>query len=105
MGSKIISEAYTTYLKQAIPEEDCLKLGIQEDMIGKITWSDMISIQTMRRSLGLVNSDKICFEAITELREVTEGKVPEKSEFTGKDGAPLTVPPPVNIVFRDPPEK
>jgi hypothetical protein len=99
-GSKIISEAYNAYLCQTIPADDCARLGIDANV--GITWSDMISIQTMRRSLGLVDSNKICFEAITELREVTEGKIPEKAELTGRDGAALGPPPPINIVFKSP---
>lgn len=100
-GTKLISEAYHAYLQKQIPEEDCLKLGI--DPADNLTWADMIAVRTMQRSIGIVGSDKVCFDAIQELREVTEGKIPEKAEVTGKDGAALSAPPQVNIVFKDPP--
>lgn len=96
-GTKKISEAYTAYLQQEIPDDDRLKLGLEPGT----TWADAISIQIMRRSLGLVNSDGVCFTAVTELRETTEGKTPDKAEVSGKDGAPLTAPS-IHVVFEDP---
>jgi hypothetical protein len=98
-GTKKISEAYTAYLEQKMPDDECRQLNFEPGT----TWADALAIQTMRRSLGLVDANGICFTAITELRETTEGKTPDKAELTGKDGKPLAAaaPPVFNIRFKE----
>lgn len=85
-GSKKISEAYTAILEQKIPEDVAEKLGLE----GDVTWADAIAIQTAKNSVGL--TAVINHTSVTELREVTEGKLPEKTEMSGAGGTPLTAP-------------
>lgn len=90
-GKGKISEAYTMMLNEKVPDDLKHSLGVYD--VDDATWADVIAFQTVRRSVGLIDGDKICFTAITELRETTEGKTPEKSEVAGAGGAPLTATP------------
>jgi hypothetical protein len=99
-GSKLISQAYEAILHQEIP--DWVKEKLEVD--GKVTWSDLIGIQLVKKAAGL--KSEINFNAITELREVTEGKLPDSHELTGKDGAPLQAPTfSIPVEFVDPKKK
>jgi hypothetical protein len=101
-GKGKISEAMSAMLTEKIPEHMKTFLGI--DDVPDATWADAISYQTVKRAVGLIDGDKICFTAITELRETTEGKTPEKSEVAGAGGAPLATTP-ININFIKPKNK
>jgi hypothetical protein len=78
----LISTAYKKILGLPIPEDvkDAFeKWGVDDDT----TWAELIAFNVVRRSMGMVDDDKICFRAITELRETTEGKTPEKAISLG----------------------
>ena len=74
VGAKLLSEGYRNWLGRMVPADIQEQFGLPEGA----TWSDAIASQTIRRALALVGKDNICFTAITELRESTEGKTPEK---------------------------
>lgn len=70
----LLSAAYRQILGNACDEELKLELGLEDGA----TWAEVIGKQVVRRAVGKVPDDRICFRAITELRETTEGKTPEK---------------------------
>jgi len=74
VGAKLLSEGYRQWLGRLVPEDIREQFGLPEGS----RWADAIASQTIRRALALVGKDNICFTAITELRESTEGKTPEK---------------------------
>ena len=74
VGAKLLSEGYRSWLGRMVPEEQREAFGLPEGA----TWSDAIALQTIKRAVNIVGKDNICFTAITELRESTEGKTPEK---------------------------
>ena len=74
VGAKLLSEGYRSWLGRLVPEDVREQFGLPEGA----TWSDAIAVQTVKRALALVGKDNICFTAITELRESTEGKTPER---------------------------
>lgn len=80
-GKILLSSAYKSYLGRLVPEADRLTLKLPEGA----TWADAIAAQTIRRAVGLVDKEHICFTAITELRESTEGKTPERVIAAGND--------------------
>lgn len=88
-GAKRISEAYSGALSQDIGDEMKLKLGIDPDV--PCSWADAIAIQTCRKAIDS-DSSNVNFTAITELRETTEGKTPDRAEFAGAGGQPLQAP-------------
>lgn len=88
-GAKKISEAYNGALSQDIGEEYKIKLGLDKD--APCSWADAIAIQTCRKAVD-GDSSNVNFTAITELRETTEGKTPEKTELGGFGGTPLNAP-------------
>lgn len=85
-GSKLVSKAYEAILNQEVP--DWVKEKLEID--GKATWSDVIGIQLVKKAAGL--PAEVNFTAITELREVTEGKVPDSHELSGPNKTPLQAP-------------
>jgi hypothetical protein len=80
-GAKLLSSAYRAYLGRLIPEHDRAALKLPEGA----TWADAIAVQTVRRAVALVGKDNICFTAITELRESTEGKTAERLVSGGNE--------------------
>lgn len=86
-GSKTISAAYNAILNQELTEEAKAQLGIT----GPATWADAIAIQAAKKAVML--DYRFDQGAVTELRETTEGKTPDKQELSGKDGVPFTAPP------------
>lgn len=80
-GSKLLSAAYRAYLGELVPEADRRAMKLQEGS----TWSDAIALQTIKRAVGMVSKENICFTAITELREATEGKIAEKIVAAGNE--------------------
>jgi uncharacterized protein (UPF0218 family) len=93
-GKKLLSAAYRDYLGALVTEELRQQLRLPEGS----TWSDAIAFQTVKRAVGIVPKENICFTAITELREATEGKIAEKLVATGNEelaalAAALSAPP------------
>jgi len=80
-GQKLLSSAYRAYLGRLIPEADRLSLRLPEGA----TWADAIAVQTIKRAVGLISKEQICFTAIMELRESTEGKNPERVVTAGNE--------------------
>jgi hypothetical protein len=80
-GQKLLSAAYRAYLGRLIPEADRLSLKLPEGA----TWADAIAVQTVKRAVGLVSKEQICFTAISELRETTEGKNAERIVTAGNE--------------------
>ena len=78
-GAKLLSGAYKEYLGALVTESVRKELKLPEGS----TWADAIALQTVKRAVGLVAKENICFTAITELRESTEGKTPEKMAIGG----------------------
>ena len=74
VGAKLLSEGYRQWLGRLVPEDIREQFGLPEGA----TWSDAIGLQTIKRALALVSKENICFTAIQELRESTEGKTPER---------------------------
>jgi hypothetical protein len=80
-GQKLLSSAYRAFLGRLIPEADRLSLKLPEGA----TWADAIAVQTIKRAVGLVSKENICFTAIAELRETTEGKNAERIVTAGNE--------------------
>lgn len=80
-GSKLLSAAYKAYLGTLVDEQTRRDLKLPEGS----TWADAIALQTVKRAVGQVSKENICFTAITELRETTEGKTPEKIISAGNE--------------------
>lgn len=80
-GSKLLSAGYREYLERLVPEEERTKLKLPEGS----TWADAIAQQTIRRAVAIVGKDEICFTAITEIRETTEGKTAERIVSAGNE--------------------
>lgn len=70
----LLSKAYKSILGNQVPEDLKQAMGLEDGS----TFADAIGMNVVKRALGAVPDDKICFRAITELRETTEGKTPEK---------------------------
>jgi hypothetical protein len=102
VGAKKISEAYARHLEDKVPEDIATDLDIPLNS----TWADAIAYQQLRQAIVRPANDVVNQEAVTELREVTEGKLADKSEFSGRDGVPLPSQlPPVNFHFIEPKKK
>lgn len=80
-GQKLLSTAYRAYLGRLVDEATRVSLKLPEGA----TWADAIAVQTIKRAVGLVGKEQICFTAITELRESTEGKNPERLVTAGNE--------------------
>lgn len=80
-GTKLLSAAYKAQLGTLLDEQTRQEFRLAEGA----TWADLIALQTVRRAVGDVDKEKICFTAITELRETTEGKTPEKIAVSGNE--------------------
>lgn len=86
LGSKnkqkhLLSGAYKVILTKPLDEDTRAEFNMQEGD----TWADLIAFTVAKRAIGKVPDDKICFRAITELRETTEGKTPEKVIAAGSN--------------------
>lgn len=80
-GSKLLSSAYKEYLGRLVDEDT----RVTQHLPMGTTWADFIAFQNVRRAVGLVSKEQICFTAITELRETTEGKTPERAVVGGNE--------------------
>lgn len=80
-GAKLLSAAYREYLARLIPEDHRIVLNLPEGS----TWADAIAVQAVKKAVGLISKEDICFTAITELRESTEGKTPERNLVAGNE--------------------
>jgi hypothetical protein len=80
-GTKLLSAGYKLQLGNLVDEETRQTYGLERGA----TWSDFIALQTVKRAVGLVAKENICFTAITELRESTEGKTPERIVTSGNE--------------------
>lgn len=80
-GTKLLSAAYKAYLGTLVDEANRLTLKLPPGS----TWSDAVALQTVKRAVGIIHKDNICFTAITELREATEGKIAEKIVAAGNE--------------------
>ena len=75
-----ISEAYKAKLNDEIPVEIAQLLSVSPRM----SWAELIALQTLKKAVGVLDKDSdISFTAITELRESTEGKTPERVAIGG----------------------
>jgi hypothetical protein len=79
--NKLLSAGYREWLSRLVPEERRAALKLPEGA----TWIDAISQQLVLRAVGMVGKENICFTAITELRETTEGKTADKIISTGNE--------------------
>jgi hypothetical protein len=80
-GSKLLSAAYKEYLARLVDEQT----RVEQHLPMGTTWADFIALQNVKRAVGLVSKEQICFTAITELRESTEGKTPERMAVGGNE--------------------
>jgi hypothetical protein len=80
-AQKLLSTAYRAFLGRLMDEDHRQHLKMPEGA----TWADAIAVQTIKRSVGLVSKEQICFTAIQELRETTEGKNPERIVTAGNE--------------------
>lgn len=80
-GAKLLSGAYKEYLARLVDEQT----RVEHHLAPGTTWADFIALQTVKRATGLVSKEQICFTAITELRESTEGKIPERMAVGGNE--------------------
>jgi CO dehydrogenase/acetyl-CoA synthase beta subunit len=71
---KLLSAAYKKVLGKKVPEEVKEKLKLEDDA----NWAEAIAEHVAKNAVGVVNNKDISFAAISELRESTEGKTPEK---------------------------
>lgn len=94
VGAKLLSVGYREWLGRLVPESTRLEYKLPEGA----TWADAIAMQTIKRAVGLVSKENICFTAITELRESTEGKTAEKIVTTGNEELAALA-----IALREPP--
>jgi hypothetical protein len=99
LGSKLISEAYTKHLGDRLPEDVRDVLELPDDA----TWADAIAIQQLKAAIQHKETH-VNQTAVSELREVTEGKVPERSELSGRNGQPLQAGPNFVVEFVKPGE-
>ena len=77
--AKKLSEAYANNLAARVPDNILRALDIWDpDVESKLTWADLLAQRVLARAVGQVANDKICFTAITELRETTEGRNVDK---------------------------
>lgn len=80
-GAKLLSSAYKGYLGALVDEDTRVTFHLPNGS----TWADFIAFQTVKRAVGMVSKENICFTAITELRESTEGKTPERMAVGGNE--------------------
>jgi hypothetical protein len=70
----LLSAAYKHHLGQKVSEDIRQAIGAEEGA----TWAEAIGLHMVKRAVGKVKDDEICFVAVKEIRESTEGKTPEK---------------------------
>jgi|SRR6516164_3910366 hypothetical protein len=78
---QLLSAGYREWLARLVTEDIRKKFGLPEGS----TWADAIALQTIKRAVALIGKEDICFTAITELRETTEGKTAEKIVAGGNE--------------------
>lgn len=78
-GKSLLSASYKAMLGTLIDEETRAHFKMDYGA----TWADLIALQVGKRAVGMINKDAVCFTAITELRETTEGKTAEKLAIGG----------------------
>lgn len=71
---KLLSDTYKVHLESRVPKEIAKALGCPENW----SWADAIANQVLKKAVGQISDKDISFTAITELRESTEGKTPER---------------------------
>ena len=76
---KYLSKAYKERLNFPVSQAVKERFGFQDGA----TYAEAIAANVVDRALGMVADEKICFVAIKELRETTEGKTPEKAIVAG----------------------
>jgi hypothetical protein len=81
IGAKLLSVGYREWLGRLVPEETRERMRLPEGS----TWADAIALQTIKRAINIVGKEEICFTAITELRETTEGKTAERIVTAGNE--------------------
>lgn len=80
-GKKLLSASYREYLGRPVDKKTQEEFKAPDGT----TWSDLIAYQVVRRAVGIVGKDSVCFTAITELRETTEGKTAERIVAAGNE--------------------
>lgn len=80
-GKNLLSKSYKAILGDALPQDVKEEFGMGDGS----TWADLVAMHVVKRAVGKVPDEKICFRAITELRETTEGKTPEKVIAAGSN--------------------
>jgi len=80
-GQKLLSAAYREYLGRLVPQEYLEQYRLAPGS----TWADAIALQVVKKAIGIIGKDKLCFDAITELRETTEGKTAERLVTAGNE--------------------
>jgi hypothetical protein len=79
--NNLLSPAYKAILGDILDQETKEEFKMPDGS----TWADLIAKHVVKRAVGKVPDEKICFRAITELRETTEGKTPEKVIAAGSN--------------------
>jgi hypothetical protein len=77
----LLGPAYKAILGEVLDEDTKQEFKMPDGS----TWADLIATHVVKRAIGKVADEKICFRAITELRETTEGKTPEKVIAAGSN--------------------
>jgi hypothetical protein len=77
----LLSASYKAILGEVLDEDTKQEFNMPDGS----TWADLIAKHVVKRAVGKVPDEKICFRAITELRETTEGKTPEKVIAAGSN--------------------
>jgi len=72
----LLSAAYKAQLAKPMSADLAQALGLPDEE--EHNYAEAIAHVVVHRAIGKVKDDQICFRAITELRETTEGKTPEK---------------------------
>jgi hypothetical protein len=80
-GTKLLSAGYKAALGDLVDEENRRIFKLPPGS----TWSDAIALQACKRAVGIVSKEQICFTAITELREATEGKIADRLVTNGNE--------------------
>lgn len=80
-GKQLLSSAYKGVLGSLLDEDT----RVTNHMPNGSTWADLIALAVVQRAVGARNKELVCFTAITELRETTEGKTPEKVAIGGNE--------------------
>jgi hypothetical protein len=80
-GIGLLSKAYRAQLAKPVSEDLKQRMSLEAGD----TYAVAIAKQVVDRAIGRVKDDEICFVAIKELRETTEGKTAEKVIAAGSN--------------------